>query len=378
MAPARPIHLRRAALALAAAALSLAAWPAGAGRAKSAPSICEGLAERVRALPSAQPRPAGDDPIQRLAARAHPYLRLDRSEAVDLTTQSRMDQFLTSLRHHYRVGGRLIGEMAPDGFETHWLRRFGASNLYAFEQMGGTLHCASFVFFKVTPGRAARPAPAVSKDGAEATEFCGADQGFVGAIGGTPVFIESKWAITDPDHDVTVWAWRRSRWSRPCRIEVSHKPIYHVSELHCRGEACDAVRRAAPGLAASRERRLKAHNPEAGPDGFSWGRPIPLSAADKVARMQALFDTSASMDVPTLGDPSDDPQRFATDNVSFPVVLNNAVYLGVLSHRTLGWRQYPDFLLGVYDLRDGALDPVAGARIGQSEGSLASIRVSAR
>jgi hypothetical protein len=62
---------------------------------------------------------------------------------------------------------------------------------------------------------------------------------------------------------------------------------------------------------------------------------------------------------------------------AFPLVIADQSYLMVLGHVTIGWRVFPEWLLVVYTLRSGQLEPVASAIVAQQRGALQSLRVTA-
>jgi hypothetical protein len=360
-------------------ALSLGAH---AGVAATADPLCTGLAAHVRALPApAKDLQLWNGPMQRLAAQPNGYVRLDQSAELfkggDAATAGKA--LRARFEQQFRAPALVLAaldrmDLASGGMA--WLRRLGSSSLHAVELTQGSMDCSSFLIVDAPAGVPASlvdDPPQVSQgpDGG----FCGADQGLFGQIGGAPVFVEQSWPSTDPDYDIAASAYRSGRWTAPCEVKVSYRRVYHVATRHCASDLCSALATAAADVAASRDKQLLTSGDNDAPP-FHWGAPAHAAALDKVAKIEAAMGPASGSPLPILGDKGD-AVAFGDDAVVFPLQLGGETYAGVLGHRSIGWRVFPDFLLAVYDLKDGKAEPIAGLVIGQSQGALASVSVQA-
>ena len=357
--------------------LGLGARP---GLAAAADPLCTGLAAHVRALPAAaMDSQLWNGPMQRLAAQPGGYVRLDQSGELfnggDAGDAAKA--LWTRFQQSYRAPAPVLAaldqmDLASGGMA--WLRRLGASSVHAVELTQGTLDCSTFLVFDAPAGAPARliESPPQVADGVEGG-FCGTDQGLFGQVAGAPAFVEQSWPSTDPDYDIVLSAWRSGGWTAPCEVKVSYRRVFRIGISHCRGDLCAALPAAAADVAASRDKQLLSSGDNDAPP-FHWGPPASKAALDKVAKIEILIGPASGSLLPTLGDKADE-YAFGDDAVVFPLQLAGQTYAGVLGHRSIGWRVFPDYLLAVYDLKDGKPDPVAGLVINQSQGPLASVRV---
>jgi hypothetical protein len=355
--------------------LGLLAWPrVGA----AADPLCDGLVARVRALPpvgAASELWAG--PMQRLAEQPSGYVRLDQTGNLFHGGDPSKDAtaLRTRMQKQYHAPAPVMAavnqmDLANGGMA--WVHRLGSSSVRALELVQGTMDCSTFLVFDAPVFRSARLIDSPPQVAGVEGGFCGTDQGLFGAVGGAPAFIEQSWPSTDPDYDIVLSAWRSGHWTVPCEVKVSYNRVYRVRTIHCRGDLCAALPDAAINIAASRDLQLQASADDAAPP-FQWGAPPSQQVLDKVAQIQVLIGPPATAVLPTLGDTADEV-GLGEDAVVFPVQLAGQTYAAVLGHRSIGWRVFPQYLLALYDIKDGKLDPVAGLIIEQSQGALASIR----
>ena len=353
---------------------------ARAGLAAPADPLCTGLAAHIRALPAVgKDSQLWNGPMQRLATQPGGYVRLDQSDELfkggDAADEAKA--LWTRFQTQYRAPAPVLAaldqmDLASGGMA--WLRRLGSSSVHAVELMQGSMDCSTFLVFDAPAGAPARliDAPPQIAAGVEGG-FCGTDQGLFGQVGGAPAVVEQSWPSTDPDYDIVASAWRSGRWTEPCEVKVSYRRVYRVGTSHCRGDLCAALPAAATDVAASRDRQLLASGANDAPP-FHWGPPAPKAALDKVAKIEILVGPASDSLLPTLGDKGD-VVAFGDDAVVFPFKLAGQTYAGVLGHRSIGWRVFPDYLLAVYDLKDGKPVAIAGLVINQSQGAAASVTV---
>jgi hypothetical protein len=360
-----------------AAAVILAASPCLAA---GVDALCQGVATQLRALPAVDTDLA---PMERLAAQPKPYVQLN--DAKQLTADA-VTALPTTLQQQFRAGPEVLTAVAalqPGQADEVWLHGMGSSSVHAIEVQAGTLDCSDFAFFEAPAGGAGRlvanPPQYQGRidSGEEPYSFCYNDQGMLGAVGGKPAFIEEVAARTAPQYQIIVSAWANAAWGKPCEVDAAYKPVYAVSEVHCQGPACKALSGAALDMAARREAQATPFSDDNLPTAFAWGLKPSAAGLTRFNQISALLGSPQGVPVPTRGAKGAMDESFGDDSVVFPVELAGLTYAAVLSHQWIGWRTFPMYLLGLYDEKDGALAPVAGLKIDQRQGGLASIQVKA-
>jgi hypothetical protein len=336
----------------------------------SADPLCEGVATQLRALPAVDTDLA-------------PMERLD--DAKQLTADA-VTALPTTLQQRYRAAPEVLATVAalqPGLADEVWLHGMGASSVHAIEVQAGTLDCSDFASFEAPAGAAGRlivnPPQYQSRidSGQEPYSFCDNDQGILGAVGGQPAFIEEIAARTAPDYQIIVSAWGDATWTKPCEVDVRYKPVYAVSEIHCQGPACKALPAAALDMAARREAQSLPFSDDNLPANFAWGPKPSAAGLARFNQIAALLGPAQGVPVPTLGAKGATDESFGDDSVIYPVELAGQTYAAVLSHQWIGWRTFPMYLLGLYDEKAGALEPVAGLKIDQRQGAAVSVQVKA-
>jgi hypothetical protein len=363
-------------LVITASTLALAATPTLA----ASGSVCQTLAADLSALPAAAYDPSSDlieAPIERLADNhasgvvvdASAALTSDQVQALDATLKSRFDAPAAVVT--------AVDSLDPAEADEVWLRRLGASNVYAVETDAGTMDCEGFAFFAATAGKAAKAVatpPERTVVGDNGASFCASAEGLPGAVGTTPVFIAEGWDSVTPVYDIDVAAWGGGAWAKPCSLHVLFRSSYRVDKVDCSGGVCAQLPAAALAMAEARQVQIVAHGAaEEAPATFAWG-PAPSAAARaKVATLTPLIGDPPTLDVSSVtGDTS---HGFADDVVIFPVVIAGQSYAAVLSHGGVGWRIYPDFVLSLYDLKAGAAERIASVHIVREVGTVQSVTV---
>jgi hypothetical protein len=363
-------------LMIGAASLVLTATPA----LSSDESVCRSVAAQIKALPAA-PFDASSDliepPIQRLADDHGSGVALDASAPL---TGDRAQALDAALKSRFGASAAVLSAVdALDAGDANsvWLRRLGASDLHAVEAMAGTMDCQNFVFFEAAPGKSARlvsAPPQRSAIGDSGSSFCTTAEGLAGRIGSTPVFIEQGWDSVAPVYDIDIAAWRGSAWAKPCSLHVVFRSTYRVAATNCHGDACAALPAASVAIAVAREAQIVARGAaQEAPPTFAWGPAVPAAGRAKVEQLKELIGVPPNLDVSIVT--GDTQHGFADDAVTFPVMLGGQAYAAVLSHGGIGWRIYPDFVLSLYDLKDGAAERIASVHIVREVGPAQSLKV---
>jgi hypothetical protein len=356
-----------------AAAIWLAASPALA----ATDAVCQAVAAGARSLAPA-PYDASSDliapPLQRIAAERGSTLSLDQSDAL---TSDQVGALAATLTRRFQASPAVL--KAVDGLDpgdgSVWLRRLGGANVYAVEVMAGTMDCEDFAFFATPPGKSAKlvaAPPQLAAARNDVGSFCATAEGLLGAVGKTPVFIDQGWDPIEPTYVIAIAAWRGSGWAKPCVLRVAFRSSYRVAGVDCHGAVCAALPAAAADMAARREAQIQRQSVGGNPPAaFVWGPA--LSAADRarVEQAAALIGSPSTLDPPSVASASQ--HGFGDDAVVFPAVIGGQAYAAVLSHGSIGWRVYPDFLLALYDLKADAAERVATVEIAREVGPVQSI-----
>jgi hypothetical protein len=363
-------------LMIGASALVLAATPAFA----ASGDVCQIVAAKVRALPAVAYDPSSDlteGPIQQLADNRASGVVIDASSPLSSDQVQALGATLKSRFKPPTAVLTAVDGLDPAEADNVWLRRLGASDVYAVETMAGTMDCEGFVFFDAPSGKPAKAVPtppertAIGDDGAS---FCATAEGLPGRVGTTPVFIAEGWDSVAPVYDIDIAAWRGGAWAKPCSLHVVFRSSYRVDKVDCHGGVCAQLPAAAVAMAERREAQIVAHgSAQDAPTTFAWGPALSAAARAKADTLTPLIGDPPTLDVSSVtGDTS---HGFADDTVIFPVVLAGQAYAAVLSHGGIGWRIYPDFVLSLYDLNAGAAQRIASVHIVREVGTVQSIRV---
>ncbi len=373
-------HRNTAALTPAVLALAALSWAGPLAAAPGGDSLCRNILARIRVLPPLTPSQGWQDPVQRLASLPDPYLRIDAASGGSAQADAlAVRQFIAAAERRGTPDDVLKAMKAMDpSAGTLQLMRAGASSLYAISEDQGTMHCQDFVILDAPATGPVHQLPqppqaqAMIDDGDEPTAFCYTDTAFVGVVAGQPAFIEENYPPAFPDYDISVSTWAAGRWTRPCAIKVIYSRRYSLADIHCQGAVCGPLRAAAPAIGASFDDQARLHPGAEDTAAFAWGPPVPARDRAKAVRLRAIIaDGLPSLPAPDIGQADDQSDTFGERRSAAVVVLGGHAYLAVISHSHIGWRIYARLILGLYDLKDGNLVPVAGAFVDQFEGPIA-------
>jgi hypothetical protein len=330
---------------------------------------CQTTAAAIRALSPPVAEPTSDEvesPIERAAAAPHAAVTLSEPQALTADAIAGLDATLTRDFHAPADLLKAVDGLDPAQADEVWLR--SAGDLRMIETEAGTADCSSFVFFTASAGRSAlapdAPQVKAAEDEDGSMSFCTTAAGRLGQIGASPVFIDEGWDPTDPAYEISITTWRNGGWTTPCKLSVRYVRRYVVGEFHCDGSACGPLRTAAPQLAEARQAQTLRAVDESPPATFAWGPAITAADRAQFGRIKAaLDDAGEQLDLPTLGKAAETQHGFGDDAVTFPLELGGHVYAAVLGHGRIGWRLFPDYLLALYDVKDGKLATIAGTVI---------------
>ena len=335
----------------------------------AADPACQTTAAAIRALSPPVPEPTSDEvelPVERAAAAPHSALALSNGAALTAAAVAGLDATLTRDFHAPADLLKAVDGLEPGDADEVWLR--SAGDLRMIETAAGTADCSSFVFFTARAGQSALAPDAPQVKAAEEEDgsmsFCTTAAGRLGQIGASSVFIDEGWDPIDPAYQISIATWRNGGWTTPCKLSVRYPRRYVVGEFHCDGAACGPLRTAAPQLAEARQAQTLRAADETPPTTFAWGPALTAADRAQFARVKAALDDAGEQtDLPTLGQASETQHGFGDDAATFPLKLNGHVYAAIIGHGRIGWRLFPDYLLALYDVKDGKLAPVAGSVI---------------
>lgn len=271
------------------------------------------------------------------------------------------EQARVLLKRRFNAVGEEFNDLAS--FGRFSVTRLGRTSIFALWDIQGTAHC-SYYFFLNVPGAA--PAKLVEEPWlAEGTDFCWSEFGWLGEVAGQPVFATQTHDWFAPAFTISVTPWRSGDWGETCAVEAAFEPVFRVTESAFRTGSWPELVALAPDMAATRQLQDDSYP-------FSYRE---LGDQTKFAAMKALA-AGLQAELPRFGGAYEGYDTFGAETPYFPLVLNNRTYLARIGHGRLGWRVSSDFLFGVWDLVDGALEPVAGLVISTEPGKLTSLKVS--
>ena len=225
--------------------------------------------------------------------------------------------------------------------------------LHALGVEGGTAHCSGFVFFTADPNGQATmvelpPAIRHPKDGS--MQLCSGtgSEGLVGTVRGQPAFFLQEGM--DQDFTIGVSLWRDKAWQPECKLSLRFSAAFSIGERFCKGVDCEAAANAGLALAKRFD----------GNDKLQEQEEAKLSPSELEAfRKMPPFPEKT---LPTFGSKAEFHDFGCAESV-LPVKIGGQLYLGRLSHGSIGWRCFNDFVFALYTVKDGEPVPVAGITI---------------
>jgi hypothetical protein len=316
------------------AALALAFAPT----AIRAQQVCQSIAGRIR---TAEPPADRDDPwrspVQVLARLPDATIRLDQGKSLTLEVAT------GQLKGELHASPRLIEEVTTlvgaGGYLR--LRRFGSSELRAAEVSQGSAGCQNFVFFTSRgggPADAVEPPSELSnrKDGS--APVCSGFGGlaFVAEAGGSPAFIVEEGRDLHERISVTPW---HGGWQKSCEVLLDFTAELDVTERFCaRGIDCAKASDQAKALVLRYDK-----------DANAFADTSTLDDALKALQKRAEERQVGSREFPSFDQkPQYQAASFSETTVSVPVMLEGQALIAKIGHGSIGWRTYPDYLVGLY------------------------------
>jgi hypothetical protein len=315
-----------------------------------AQQACETIAEQARRY-----TPPADGtflfPVQGLDQMTDSVVHLGQRQDPSMQEASKLIDILST---RFRPTRELLEAAQalnqPGGYGTLWQIGRG---LHAIEVEGGTAHCAGFLFFAADPnGRATLVGepPATHSPGEGSMHLCSGvgSEGLVGIVKGEPAFFVQEGM--DQDFEIGVTLWSDERWQPECKLSLRFSAAFSIGERFCNGVDCEAAANAGLALAKRFDGNTKLQEQEE----------AKLSAPEREAFQK--LPPFPEKTLPTFGSKAEF-HDFGCDEVVLPVKIGGRLYVGRLSHGSIGWRCFNDFVFALYAVTNGEAVPVAGITI---------------
>ncbi len=253
-----------------------------------------------------------------------------------------------------------VGEMA-DGQPSVDLMWLPSAGLGAVVAVQGSASCRTLTWFRSARGGVAHPTPAPMLD-----QLPCAHARLTLLKVGYETYVALEQAGDVDAIDVSVQAWQGERWSRPERMRLRFDHALELTQLRCTGGDCARFVPAVRHLAARYDRD---------PQGARLA--LPRIGAGERARADGLLKRAMDQRDTTLARVPlavDEPLRDLCREASvFVVRVQGRLLLGRIGHGRLGWRRADGWRVGLWDMRNGKLVPVAGAVIRRPRGALLAV-----
>jgi hypothetical protein len=153
----------------------------------------------------------------------------------------------------------------------------------------------------------------------------------------------------DQDFDIGISLWRNKDWQPECKLSLRFSAAFSIGARSCKGVDCEAAANAGLALAKRFD----------GNDALQEQEEAKLSPAERDAfEKRPPFPDK---ELPAFGSKAD--HDFGCTEVALPVKIGDRLYIGRLSHGSIGWRCFNDFVFALYTVKGDELVPVAGIAI---------------
>jgi hypothetical protein len=245
------------------------------------------------------------------------------------------------MRSEFHATPRLVEAIKSLAEYSVDLQRFGESSLRMAVSVQGSAGCQFIAFFATAPDGTSdliEGIPPILRDKPEGSLLPCSGAGSLahaGTAGGEPSFIVDIGA--DQNNDFNITPWRNGTWQKACTVAVHYSATFTVTDRSCNGVDCAKVSELARDLAMKLD-----SDPNSLPP---MSKPGP-----------ALTGPS---ELPTFR-PVIDHETFASKAIATPVTFEGQQYIARIGHRAIGWRTFPDYLVGLYRQPGAEIEPVAG------------------
>jgi hypothetical protein len=217
-------------------------------------SSCHKIIERYSPLANRHP---GEAPLDVLANTPGSGLKMTEQTVGDTVAVADFPAWAAAQRPPFAISQVLLKALKEyeDTGDPGALARVPDTDFYSFTRADGSEHCSDSQSFRVLGGFAF-PWATPAEPGGEGSCDVGAEYA---ALDGTPLAImqDYNWR-PEMTASLDVWRWSGRDFSHECHVSLSYKPRFKKETLNdwgetCKGNACEALRRAAFKLAAATE-----------------------------------------------------------------------------------------------------------------------------
>jgi hypothetical protein len=205
-------------------------------------SVCNGIIEHIRSDLLPFPVLNNQRPLEALAAIPNGFLRLAPRDLYPIPPSG---PEWVELLHHDNVPS-LASPYTLARMQHPSIIRIPHSDVWIFEEIGGSLNCHQPVAFAVPPSGSAIDVPFTIGYG----EGAGCQQTLDGGeVGGTPAMLVEEDGSEEHQVQITASALHDQKFEAPCSILVDYSFSFHSQNAFCQGVGCAVVMRKAEALA---------------------------------------------------------------------------------------------------------------------------------
>lgn len=353
--------------------LSVVAFAAIAQVNASELQLCEHVAAKLRV----------DRAFATAGSKLSPLEALSKSHSAELASSSHLssvdddsaDAYIGTLVADYHADPKLADAVKNQvSYQEDEVWSLPRSDVHALISTSGSAHCAQFLFFQsghLLPDPPAGMQGGMNDDTDGQIIECYVSRGDLVRIAGRTVFAATDFSLTDSGIGLRLVPLVHRRWGKACRLAIDFEAHYAVEGVHIvkNGPLSSAeIAKLAPTIASAK------HAAESASTRFAFGPPISdrLAAAAKNTKSHPLPD-----EFPLFGDAKDKTAfQFGNGDETIGTLLSGREYLLRIAHTEFGWRDFSDYQMVFYALKDTGPVAVASASVSDHRGALRSVKIS--
>jgi hypothetical protein len=340
-------------------------------------TLCQNIATQIRQNAVSSP----GDPVAPLFKSDHPYIETPSQPDIRVIGDSA--QFTELFRQKFHPSDAMTDALSRFSSIVMQVFSLPDSNLHMIESVEGSAHCEDFRFFWMAAGGQSQPMPNLPRRGTrDGDNMICEESTYLARVAGTDAFVEIMSSPTDSNSDFRVVPFQQGKWGPACEVQADFRSEYSVSKAFALPDGPISEVALKEVAAEIVEQHAAAKDPKS----FLFGPPVPESEEENVRTMMVVATKMHNETVRVGGTDAIPFPAFGHENEldafqdqlglieNYPLVLYGNTYLVAIGHGVIGWRVSPDSGVIVYTLKSAALEPVASAIVGQSQGALKSVR----